>query len=283
MEPIYLQLYSFGHDSTLSVEEKLRVASEIGFSGVEFAGGFDNISAPDMKRWLEQYHLEAISAHVPMHGILDSLPYLAELGTKMVIVPSHPFATKDEALEVAELLNEKGKEAAKYGLKVGFHNHTSEFYIDEGKPLLDHLIEATNPNDVSFELDCGWASAAGVNPVEYINRHAGRFIAVHVKENSQVIGPDKPRSLRSEAQRPMFRLDENGKPIIPEEVRKKFEERMKIDVATGTGIVDWKAVKAAADAQGCQIYIVEREWSYNVPPDRIQCLREDFLYVKNNI
>lgn len=281
MDKIYLQLYSFGHDSQLSMEEKLRTTAEIGFAGVEFAGGYDNIPATQMKQWLEQYHIEAVSAHVPMHAIVDTLPYMAELGAKMIVVPSHPFANKAEALEAAELLNQNGREAAKYGLKVGYHNHTSEFYEDEGKPLLDYVIENTDPTHVGFELDCGWASAAGMNPVEYINKYPGRFMAVHVKENGKVIGPDQPRSAREPM--PKFEFDENGRPIIPDEIRKKFEERMKINVPTGTGIVDWKAVKAAADAQGCNVYIVEREWSYNVPADRVQCLREDFAYLKNNL
>jgi len=56
-----------------------------------------------------------------------------------------------------------------------------------------------------------------------------------------------------------------------------------MNVPTGQGIVDWKAVKAAADGQGCWYYIVEREYSYNVPPDRVACLREDFEYLKNNV
>lgn len=283
MDKIYLQLYSYGMESKLSMEEKLQNAAEIGYVGVEFAGGYDNITSDEMKKMLDELNLDAISAHVGMDAVVDTLPYMAKLGAKMIIVPGYPFASKAEALELAKLLNKKGKEATKYGIKIGYHNHTSEFYLDEGKPLLDYVIENTDPEYVSFELDCGWASAAGVNPVEYINKYAGRFIAVHVKENSKVLGPDKPRSSRDEDQWSKFKRDENGHPIIPEEIKKVWEEHAKIDVPTGTGIVDWKAVKAAADAQGCIAYIVEREWSYNVPQDRVLCLKEDFTYLKNNI
>ena len=51
------------------------------------------------------------------------------------------------------------------------------------------------------------------------------------------------------------------------------EEHDRLNVPQGTGIVDWKAVKAAADAQ-CDdvIYVVEREASYNDPQDRVACL-----------
>jgi sugar phosphate isomerase/epimerase len=157
----------------------------------------------------------------------------------------------------------------------------SEFWVDEGRPLLDYVIEHTDPEFVGIELDCGWASAAGIDPAEYIIKHAGRIMAVHVKENGKVTGPDKPKSPKDP--QPEFKLDENGRPVIPEEIMKHFRELMRTNVPTGTGIVDWKAVKAAADAQGCRAYIVEREHSYNDPQDRVQCLREDFEYLKKNV
>lgn len=282
MDNIYLQLYSFGHDSGLTMEGKLKQTAEIGYAGVEFAG-YDGLTAPEMKKLLAKYGLAAVSSHVQMSGVAESIPYMAELGGKMIIVPSHAFSTKAEAIECAEQLNQNGREAAKYGIKIGYHNHTSEFYVDEGKPLLDYIIENTDPAFVSIELDCGWASAAGINPVDYINQHAGRIIAIHVKENSKVIGPEKPRSPKDPSPWANIKMDEHGRPIFPEAVLKMFEEHGRMNVPTGTGIVDWKAVKAAADAQGCKVYIVEREWSYNEPKDRVQCLREDFAYLKKNV
>lgn len=283
MDNIYLALYSFGFDSPLSMEEKLKTASEIGYRGVEFAGGYGGLDAAKMKELLARYGLKAVSSHVQAGGVVSDLPFLSDIGAQMVIVPGYPFATRDEALECAETLNGLGREAKKHGLKVGYHNHTREFWEEGGRPLLDYVIEGTDPALVGIELDCGWASAAGADPAAYIRRHAGRVMAVHVKENGRVIGPDKPRSAKEEQERPAFKLDENGKPIIPEEILKRFEEHMKLNVPTGRGIVDWKAVKAAADAQGCGVYIVEREYSYNEPKDRVQCLREDFDYLQKNV
>lgn len=282
MDKVYLQVYSFGMDCPLTLPEKLQKASEMGYAGVEFAGSdYGKLSADEMKALLKKYNLDAVSSHVHLDTFAKDLPYLAEIGAKYMIEPMAPFATKAEALELAAELNKFGKEAAKYGMKVGYHNHTMEFYKDEGKYLLDYLIENTDPENVVFELDCGWASAAGVNPVEYINKYAGRFVAVHVKENNAVIGAEKPRS--SKDPMPKFELDENGKPIIPEEFKTAWAAREKLNVATGSGIVDWKAVKAAADAQGCKIYIVEREANYNNPPDRLACLQADVNYLKKNV
>ncbi len=277
MDNISLALYSYGMDSALTMEEKLKTASEMGYAGVEFAGGYGGLEASELKVLLTQYNLSPVSSHVRFDEVDKHVALMSELGGQMIIVPSHPFATKEEALEFAAQLNEKGREIAKHGLKIGFHNHTSEFFVDEGKPLLDYVIENTNPEVVGFELDCGWASAAGIDPVAYIRQHAGRFMAIHIKENSLVTGPDKPRSAKDKT--PFFKLDENGKPIFTDEFRKMMEERGRMNVAAGTGIVDWRKVIDAAEAQGCKVRIVEREWSYNTPQDRVACLREDFAYL----
>lgn len=284
MEKIYLATYSFGMETNLNMLDKIRTAAEIGYAGVELSGGYEGRSAAEIKAVLDETGIEVISSHVQLDKIEEELPFLAELGARFVICPMNFFSNREEALALADKLVDLGRKASRYGIKVGYHNHTQEFWKVDGEYLLDILINNTDPEYVVFQLDCGWASAAGVDPVEYINAHAGRFAAIHVKENSKVIGADEPRPrTRDGGGRPSIKFDENGKPIIPPELLKMLEERVKINVATGRGIIDWKAVKAAADAQGCSAYIVEREYSYNEPKDRIQCLREDYAYLKNNV
>lgn len=280
MDHINLALYSYGWDNQLSMEEKLRLAHEMGYAGVEFAGGYGGVSAEDMKAMLAKYQLKAISSHVGLAAIAADLPYLQAIGAQFAIVPMHPFADHAETLEFAAQLNEVGKLAAQYGIKVGYHNHTQEFYVVDGKPLLDLLIENTDPAYVGIELDCGWATAAGIDAAAYISKYAGRFFAIHVKENSKVTGVEKPRSAHEK--QPEWKIGPDGKPIIPPEVMAHFAELMKLNVPTGQGIVDWKAVRAAAEAQGCKAFIVEREYSYD-GKDRVDCLKEDIDWLKANV
>ena len=282
MEKVYLQIYSFGNEKEMTMEEKLEAAGKMGYAGVEYAGGYGGLTADEMKKALAANGLTAVSSHTQMGSIVNDLPYLAEVGVKMIICPMFPFANKAEALACAARLNQIGKKTMEHGIKVGYHNHTTEFCQDNGKYLLDYVIENTDPENVVFQLDCGWASAAGVDPVAYLQKHAGRFVSVHVKENGAVIGPGVARSATDKT--PPFPVDEKGRPVVTAERTKAMEERGKLNVPTGSGIVDWKAVKAAADAQ-CDdvIYIVEREWSYNEPKDRIACLTADCNWLKKNL
>lgn len=283
MDNINLQLYSFGFEGNLSLLDKIRLTGEMGYTGVEFARGYEELPVEDVKKALEDAGVKAVSAHVAFEFMEQDLPYLAKLGVKFVACPMTPFCTAEEAKEVAADLNKYGQIAKQYGITIGYHNHTGEFYEDQGKYLMDWVIENTDPETVAFEIDCGWASAAGINPVEYIQKYAGRIAAIHIKENGGVIGPDKPESRHNPVPRPKFELDEDGKPIFPPEFKKMLEERDKLNVPQGTGIVDWKAVKAAADAQRDDVlYVVEREANYG-GKDRISCLKEDIAWLKENL
>lgn len=281
METINLQLYSFGFDCPLSLLEKIKAAGEMGYSGVEFARGYEEIPVEDVQKALDEAGVKAVSAHVAFNFMEQDLPYLAKLGVKYVACPMAAFNTIEEAKETAEDLNKFGQLAKQYGITIGYHNHTGEFYQVDGKYLMDVLMENTDPETVAFEIDCGWASAAGIDPVAYIQQHAGRIAAIHIKENGAVIGADKPASRYDPPMK--FELDADGKPIVPPEFIKMMQEREKLNVPQGTGIVDWKAVKAAADAQRDGVlYVVEREASYG-GKDRITCLAEDLAWLKENL
>lgn len=279
--------YSFGGIASYlglgpTLLDKFKTIASLGFTGVELLPVDLDNDIEDIKKWLKETGLEVVSIHAePTEEIVKKI---AELGGKAVIWAGTPFCNKAEAVEVAHKLDEMAEMAEPYGIKIGYHNHTDEFYVDEGKYLYDWLIDACDPEVTAFQLDCGWCSAAGVNPVDFINSHAGRIASIHIKENGGVIGANKPQSRHDTTPRFKFEKDADGKPIFPPEFLKMKEEHDKLNVPQGQGIVDWKAVKAAADAQ-CDnvIYVVEREASYNDPQDRVACLAEDIAWLKANL
>ena len=63
-----------------------------------------------------------------------------------------------------------------------YHNHEFEFRTFKGKTIMDYLMENTDPQYMSFELDTFWTMRGGFNPMEMI-RHMGRRIRlVHQKD-----------------------------------------------------------------------------------------------------
>ena len=180
MNKINLQLYSIREDVAKDFKASLKKVSEIGFTGVEFAG----VDPKEMKKWLKEYNLEAISSHSNVFANLDGeLEYLNYLGAKNIILPSANFDNRDKVLELAENLNRIGEITKKQGISLGYHNHSFEFKKDDdGKWLLDVLFENTDPDLVSVQLDVCWALVGGADPVDYLSKYKDRARTLHLKE-----------------------------------------------------------------------------------------------------
>lgn len=272
MDKVYIQIYSVREPLMKDYVGTIKKLAEMGYAGIEYAISYGGMNPSEMKKLLAECGLDPISSHVGLDKAVEDIPYMAEIGGRYIICPSAQFKTRDEALRVADRLNEIGRECAKYGLKYGYHNHTQEFAVVEDKFLLEHLIDNTDPANVVFELDVGWCETAGVDAASFIQKHAGRFELIHAKEAGKVVGVESPIDMSKVAR------DENGRPVFTEEQKQIMADRQHMNVPTGKGIFDWNKVKAVADAQGAKAYIVEREWDYL--NDIFACVKEDIEYLK---
>ena len=287
--------YSFGGIASFlglgpTLREKFESIKALGYDGVELlAADLAENSVEDIRRWADELGLEIVSVHAePTEEVVRKM---AALGGKAVIWPSAPFCNKAEAIEVARQLDEMAEMAAPYSIKVGYHNHSQEFFVDEGKTLLQHVAE--NSSKCFFQLDCGWAQNGGCYPPGFIREHLGRVLAIHVKENNRVVGPGgRPASRYAPRQeRPGSNLKD-----LPLEERKKMLEQFaarsndpgaqkRFDVQCKMGDpssnIDWQEVKNALDEQDFEAFwVVEREGFYD---EHDKCLAEDCAYIHEHV
>jgi sugar phosphate isomerase/epimerase len=75
-----------------------------------------------------------------------------------------------------------GENLAGRGVRFGYHNHTPEFKVSEGKTPYFELLQLTDPKKVTFELDCGWAIVGGQKPAEILKNYPHRISMLHVKD-----------------------------------------------------------------------------------------------------
>jgi sugar phosphate isomerase/epimerase len=274
MDKVYLQLFSIGREFTGTLVEALEKVSGIGYTGIEFAGrNYGGMSAPEMKKILNRLNLEPLGTHVVMDAVLEDLDFITEIGGSYMDIVYANFKNREETCSVAERLNALGKECGKRGLRLAYHNHCFEFNSDGGEFLMDILINNTDPEFVTFELDTGWATLAGIDPLAFLKSHAGRFELIHAKESL------KPRLEHIARNLEHTQRTDRGGPILTDKMRAYTQERAKLNVRTGTGDVDFPAIKAAADAQGAKAYVIEREYSYI--PNRFDALKEDYEYLRS--
>lgn len=275
MKNFYLQLYSLGTNLWTPTRENLTEIARMGYAGVEpCMSDYGDFTAEEFHALLSELGLTCPSSHMKMDQIAPNLEFMSKIGVQYPTVSSHAFSNEAEVLELACLLNQNGKLAAEYGMKVAYHNHDREFNLISDKYALEWMIENTDENLVAFELDCGWCAAAGADPAALLRKYPGRFYGVHVREKGVVTGPGKMNP--PGAPSPM----QSMRPEELEAFMNQRAEQQKHGVRAGEGLVDWREIKTIAEQTGIEYFVVERDSQYD-GKSRLDCLSDDAEYLKN--
>ena len=205
--PLGLQLYSLRELLPKDFDGTLKAIAAAGYTEVE-AAGFYAMSAPEFKQSMTTAGLKCVSAHYPLSMLQPQLEsiitYANQLGLQYIVCASPSLKdpskvklspkdpgyhdawvnafTLDDWKWNAEQYNEIGQRVKGYDMKFGYHNHTTEFRKLKNVVPYDELIKLTDPDLVTFEMDCGWVSVAGYNPVEFLTKYPTRISMLHVKD-----------------------------------------------------------------------------------------------------
>jgi len=200
-KPIGLQLYSVRDLLPRDFEGTLEQLSAAGYKEVE-AAGYYNKSAKEFRRAMDQAGLRCISGHYTLSLLRtqldEEIEYAHGLGLEYMICSSSggvhrdPKAKGEPTLDdwryIAGEFNRVGEKLKAAGITFGVHNHTPEFAVIDGVLVYDELLRLTDPKLVVFEMDCGWVTAAGHNPVDYLTKTPERFPLLHVKDMTREPG-----------------------------------------------------------------------------------------------
>ncbi|WP_228385788.1 MULTISPECIES: sugar phosphate isomerase/epimerase family protein [unclassified Alistipes] len=196
---IGLQLYSIGGDMGKDAAGSLKKISDMGYSTAETAsygdGKFYGRTPAEFRKMAEDVGIRVTGAHLGRGydaGWEDwwkqACDAQAAVGGKYIVLPGIDFGkTEADLKRTCEYFDKVGAIANAAGLKFGYHNHAHEFNKQDGYVIENYLLEHTDPEKVMFELDVYWASKGGVNPSAYIQKYAGRFPLLHIKDDN-VIG-----------------------------------------------------------------------------------------------
>lgn len=99
---------------------------------------------------------------------------------------SQKLESEAELKVMAEYLNAIGRKCNEAGIRFGYHNHSHEFERIGNTTMMDYFITHTDHENVFYELDVYWAVVAGVSPVDYMQKYAGRYEVIHIKDKREV-------------------------------------------------------------------------------------------------
>lgn len=181
-----IQLYTL-RDLDTTLPDLLARVGDTSFEGVEFAG-LGDADPDEIADALDDAGLDAAAAHVGIdpleadpEGAVESY---RRLDCDRLVVPylgdSH-FASDDALADTARRLRELDARLADHDAALGYHNHDHEFVTLDGRSAFDALAAET---DFDLELDLGWATAAGRNPIDLLGAYRGRVPVVHLKDVS---------------------------------------------------------------------------------------------------
>lgn len=187
---IGMQLWSVREDVQKDLPRCINALAEIGFTHIEpygFDGGFYGYEADEFVRICAQKGLKIKSTHtgITKENAAIYADKAAAAGLEYLILPSlmgRPENSIDDFKKTAEEMNLIGDICRKAGIAFGYHNHDFEFRAINGIIPYDILLSETNKELVTFQLDIYWMVKAGFKPIDYFNRHQGRFALWHVKD-----------------------------------------------------------------------------------------------------
>jgi len=266
-----IQLYTVSKELTENLDDTLEKIAAIGYRTVESAG-LAGKSAGDFRKALDNAGLKCPSSHLfptPEQTRAQFLDVARTLGSEYVVpsvlintdglksvddyIKVISALTEDDYKKMGSDLNAFAMEAQKAGLKLAYHNHNMEFHRwSDGRTTYEILMSETDPSLVKIELDCGWADLGGDPPLAVFKKYPGRVKMLHVKDFVAV-------------SHPMTELDLKTMPESTE---------------LGKGHIDYRAILAAAPAEGVDQIFVEQEPPF-VHFTAFEAAKADYEYLQS--
>lgn len=188
-----LQMYSIRDITKDSMRKALEEVANMGYKYIEFAGFFD-YTAEQIKIWLDEFGLVCSGTHSGMDTIApeaidETIRYHKAIGCDNLIVPGCDWSTKEKSDGVIETLNAAQKKLAENGIRLGYHNHSREFFpTADGIVFEDEVISRTG---VELEIDTFWLFNAGIDVISYLEEHKDRIKVIHLKDGIPSVDENK--------------------------------------------------------------------------------------------
>ena len=188
--PVAIQLYSLRDVAPKDVPGTLRKVAAMGYEGVEFAGYY-YLDGAALRKMLDDCGLRCAGAHAGLEALEGdafekTVAMNKILGNDRLIVPGVDLQNLSKTII---RLNAAHVRAKARGMRVGFHNHTHEFDLEDGVTKFDRIFSKT-PADFLAQVDIGWAACAGQDVPAILRKYSKRIETVHVKEFS----PNNPKA-----------------------------------------------------------------------------------------
>jgi sugar phosphate isomerase/epimerase len=186
---IALQLYTMRDPAKKDLVGTLKKCREMGWEYVQWSGMPPSLTAEQIRAALDEAGLKCIACHTGMEAFEKdfekNVKFWKTVGNKDIAPGGMMNDCKKDLqawLRGCKRLDDLGAKLKEVGMRLSYHNHTTEFqkYPGDDRYPLDILMDTAK--NVNMELDVAWAYAAGISPAEHLLKYYGRCPVIHVKD-----------------------------------------------------------------------------------------------------
>jgi len=186
--PLGVQGYTFRKSFPNGVAETLDTIKMLGITELEGGGG--KMPPEEFKKLCDERGISIPSSGAPYDALVKDAASIAErtkiLGARFLMCSWIPHErgkfNLDNAKKAVEDFNAAGKILKENGITFCYHPHGYEFQPYEKATLMEYIIENTNPEYVSFEMDVMWIQFGGGDPVSLLKKYGNRWKLIHLKD-----------------------------------------------------------------------------------------------------
>ncbi len=186
--PLGIAAYSFREHFPKDVVATLDVIQKMGFK--EYEGGTAGMDPAEFKKLCNDRGISIPSTGTGFEQLEKDPQGVADrakaLGAKYVMCAWVPHKrgefNKENADNAIKVFNEAGKVLKENGLIFKYHVHGYEFQPYGKSTLMDYMIENTNPEYVSLQMDVMWTHFGGGDPVALLKKYGDRWVSLHLKD-----------------------------------------------------------------------------------------------------
>lgn len=202
-EPLFtadigVQMYSFRNIiPEIGMEAMLDKIRDMGIKEIEGGPG-QNYTPEEFRSMVEERGLRIASTGTGYDELVNNPSEVAKraiaLGSSYVMTAWIPHQVGnfgfEEASKAVNDFNAAGKVMSEYGVTFTYHPHGYEMKPYGDGTLLDYIIQNTNPEYVSFQMDIFWIAFGGGDPAEILRTYGNRFKTMHLKDMKAGIEKD---------------------------------------------------------------------------------------------
>lgn len=187
--PLGIASYTFRDQWKNGVPETLDIIQKMGFKTYE-GGAPKGVDPVEFKKMLADRGISIPSTGTGFEELESDPQRVADrakaLGASYVMCAWIPHArgqfSKADADRAIKVFNAGGKVLKENGITFKYHVHGYEFQPYGSGTLFDYLVENTDPNYVSLQMDVMWTHFGGGDPVGLLKKYGKRWVSLHLKD-----------------------------------------------------------------------------------------------------